>query len=216
VAPQTLESELKYRAEDESPLVALAVASSLGSAPLGPSRTVDELDRYLDTRSLRLAALHWACRLRTREGRTIVSLKGPAEHESDAAMHERRELEGPAMPDPSPSAWPASEARDRLREMTGDEPLIERLAMAQQRTERAVLGESGPIGLLSLDRVRVLRGDQEIGRLLIVELELDPAALAGGADPRPLASALSAVSGLRADPLTKLEHALRMASVPQG
>ena len=215
VTGQTLESELKYRAEDESPLVALAGAASLGPAALGPARTVDELDRYLDTPSLRLAALHWACRLRTREGRTIVSLKGPAEHESGAAMHERRELEGPATTDPSPSAWPPSEARARLREMTGDEPLIERVAMAQQRTERAVLGESGPIGLLSLDRVRVLAGDKEIGRLLIVELELDPVALAGGADPRPLAAALSAVSGLHADPLTKLEHALGIASAPQ-
>jgi inorganic triphosphatase YgiF len=215
VTGQTLESELKYRAEDESPLVALASAPNIGPAALGPARTVDELDRYLDTAGLNLAALRWACRLRTREGRTIVSLKGPAEHESGAALHERRELEGPATPDPSPSAWPASEARDRLREMTGDEPLIERLALAQQRTERAVLAESGPMGLLSLDRVRVLAGGKEIGRLLIVELELDPAALAGGTDPRPLASALSAVSGLHADPLTKLEHALRIAAAPQ-
>ena len=98
--------------------------------------------------------------------------------------------------------------------MTKDEPLVERVALAQQRTERAVLAASGPIGLLSLDRVRVLAGGQEIGRLLIVELELDPAALAEGVDPRPLASALSAVSGLRPDPLTKLEHALRIASAP--
>jgi hypothetical protein len=131
-------------------------------------------------------------------------------------MHERRELEGPATSDPSPTAWPASEARDRLHEMTEDEPLIERIVMAQQRTERAVLAASGSIGLLSLDRVRVLAGGQEIGRLLIVELELDRAALADGVDPRPLASALSRVSGLRADPLTKLEHALGMVSVPQG
>jgi inorganic triphosphatase YgiF len=215
VTDQTLESELKYRAEDESPLLALAAAPSLGPAALGPARTVEEVDRYLDTLSLRLAALHWACRLRTREGRTIVSLKGPAEHEAGAAMHERRELEGPATLNPSPTAWPASEARDRLREMTEDEPLIERVVMAQQRTERAVLAASGPMALLSLDRVRVLAGGQEIGRLLIVELELDRAALAHGADPQPLASALTEVTGLRADPLTKLEHALGMVSAPQ-
>jgi inorganic triphosphatase YgiF len=212
VTGPTLESELKFRADDESPLIALAGDSTLGPATLGPARTVDELDRYLDTPSLQLAALRWACRLRTREGRTIVSLKGPAEHESGAAMHERRELEGPATPALSPIEWPASEARDRLLEMAAGEPLVERLALAQQRTERAVLQDGVRTGLLSLDRVRVLKSSQGIGRLLMVELELEPSALANGLDPGSLASALSGVSGLHVDPLTKLEHALDMAS----
>ncbi|MGZ6300119.1 MAG: CYTH domain-containing protein [Candidatus Limnocylindria bacterium] len=208
----TLESELKYRADGETPLIALAAAPTLGPATLGPARTVDELDRYLDTASLRLAARSWACRLRTREGRTIVSLKGPAEHLPGAALHERREIEGPAMPERSAAGWPVSEARDRLLEMAGGEPLIERLAMAQQRTERAVLRQGAPTGTLSLDRVRVVKDGREIGQLLLVELELDRAALADGFDPGPLASALANVTGLRADPLTKLEHALDLAS----
>jgi len=215
VTGPTLESELKYRADDEAPLIALAAAPTLGPATLGPAYIVDELDRYLDTPSLRLAAHRWACRLRTREGHTVVSLKGPAEHESGAAMHQRREIEGPATPDPSPVDWPASEAGERLLEMAGDEPLLERLVMAQQRTERAVLLEATPVGLLSLDRVRVIDDGREIGRMLMVELELDPAALAGGLDPRPLAAALSRESGLHADPLSKLEHALGMASAPR-
>jgi inorganic triphosphatase YgiF len=212
VTESRLESELKYLADDEAPLIALAGASTLGPATLGLARTVDELDRYLDTASLRLAARRWACRLRTREGRTLVSLKGPGEHDSGAAMHERREIEGPATPDPLPAAWPASEARDRLLEMIGDDPLIERLTIAQRRTERAVLQAQATAGLLTLDRVRVVHGGREIGRLLVVELELDPAALAEGLDPRALATALSRVTGLRRDPLTKLEHALTLAS----
>ncbi|MGZ6371759.1 MAG: CYTH domain-containing protein [Candidatus Limnocylindria bacterium] len=208
----TLESELKYRADGEAPLIALASVPTLGPATLGPARTVDELDRYLDTASLRLAARSWACRLRTREGRTLVSLKGPAEHLPGAALHERREIEGPAMPERSAAGWPVSEARDRLLEMAGGEPLIERLAMAQQRTERAVLHQGAPTGILSLDRVRVVKDGREIGQLLLVELELDRAALADGFDPGSLASALANVTGLRADPLTKLEHALDLAS----
>jgi inorganic triphosphatase YgiF len=212
VTESRLESELKYRADDEAPLIALADASTLGPARLGPARTVDELDRYLDTPSLRLAARRWACRLRTREGRTILSLKGPAEHASGAAMHQRREIEGRATPDPVPAGWPPSEARDRLLEMTDDEPLVERLTMAQRRTERAVLLGGAQAGLLSLDRVRVVAGGREIGHMLMVELELNPAALASGLDPRPLAEALSGVSGLYPDPLSKLEHALDMAS----
>ena len=207
-----LESELKYRADDEAPLFALASAPTLGPATLGPARTIDELDRYLDTPGLRLAARRWACRLRTRQGRTFLSLKGPAEHESGAAMHQRREIEGPATDDPQPAEWPASEARDRLVEMTDGEPLVERLTMAQRRTERAVVQGGAEAGLLTLDRVRVVHGGKEIGRLLMVELELDPAALADGLDPRPLAIALSSVIGLHRDPLSKLDHALDLAS----
>jgi inorganic triphosphatase YgiF len=211
VTEPRLESELKYRADDEAPLLALTAASALGNAMLGPARTVEERDRYLDTASLRLAQRRWACRLRTREGRTILSLKGPAEHAAGAPVHQRPEIEGPATPNPQPGEWPASGARDRLLEMTGDEQLVERLALAQRRTEREVLQGRSRVGLLSLDRVLVLRPG-EIGRLLVVELEFDPAALHDGLDPRPFAAALSRVDGLRADPLTKLEHALDLLS----
>ncbi len=207
-----IEAELKFRAADEGPLYSLAAAATLGPAELGAAHTVDEVDRYLDTADLRLAAASWACRLRSRDGRTLVSLKGPAEHLAGATLHLRPELEGPATPEPDPAGWPPSAARGRLLEMTGEEPLVERLALAQQRIERDVDDRGERAGILSLDRVRVLRDGTEIGRLLMVELELDPAALAGGFDPRPLAAALEAIRGLRPDPLTKLEHALKMAS----
>jgi inorganic triphosphatase YgiF len=207
-----IEAELKYWATDERPLHSLAAAATLGRAELGPAHTQDEIDRYLDTADLRLAAVYWACRLRSREGRTLVSLKGPAEHTVGATLHRRPELEGPATPEPDPAAWPPSAARARLLEMTGGEPLVERLALAQRRTERGVRERGLPTGVLSLDRVRVLRDGAEIGRLLTVELELDPDALAGGLDPHQLAAALEAIHGLRPDPLTKLEHALQMAS----
>jgi inorganic triphosphatase YgiF len=212
VTEPRLESELKYRADDEAPLITLAAASTLGPATLGPARTVDEVDRYLDTPSLRLEARRWACRLRTRDGRTLISLKGPAEHESGAALHQRQEVEGPATHDPRPDGWPRSDARDLLLEMTGGEPLLERLTVAQRRTEREVLQGGARAGLLTLDRVRVLHGGEEIGHLLVVELEFDRAALAEGLDPQPLAVALSSVDGLQRDPLTKLEHALDIVS----
>jgi inorganic triphosphatase YgiF len=212
VTVDRIEAELKFRAVDEEPLRSLAAATSLGPAQLGAARTVDELDRYLDTADLRLAAVRWACRLRAREGRTLVSLKGPAEHIAGATLHRRPELEGPATPDPNPAAWPPSAARAQLLEMAAGAPLVERLRLAQRRTEREVRGGRELSGLLSLDRVRVLRDGMEIGQLLMVELELDPAALAGGLDPRPLAVALGAIPGLLPDPLTKLEHALGMVS----
>ena len=208
----SLESELKYRAEDEGPLLTLASAPRLGPAALDTARTRDELYRYLDTADLRLASVRWACRLRTRAASTVVSLKGPAEHRPGAPMHQRRELEGLATEALDPAAWPPSEARALTLSLAAGRRLVERLAMTQRRTERSVRLGDRRIGLLSLDRVAVLASGAEIGRLLVVELELEPMALVAGLDPRPLTAALDAVAGLRRDPLTKLEHALEMGA----
>src|ERR1700674_2671044 len=96
VSAGRIEAELKFRAADERPLEMLAASATLGPAELGPARTADEVDRYLDTADLRLAAVHWACRLRSREGSALLSLKGPAEHIDGATLHLRPELEGRA------------------------------------------------------------------------------------------------------------------------
>jgi len=210
VTVDRIEAELKYWASDEAPLLALAAAPTLGPAELGSTHTVDEVDRYLDTADLRLASHHWACRLRAREGRTVVSLKGPAEHAAEDSLHRRAEVEGPAGPTLSPMAWPPSMARQRLLEMTGGKPLIERFSLKQERTERFVSLNATRVGLLSLDRGRVMHRGTELGRLAVVELELDPAALAAGLDHGQLADALAAIPGLVADPSSKLERALRL------
>lgn len=213
-----VEAELKYAAADERPLRALEAAARLGPATLGQARTVAELDRYLDTADLRLAAARWACRLRTREGRTIVSLKGPAEHRPGDPLHLRPEVEGPAGPGPEPSAWPPSPARGRLLALTGSEPLLERFRLAQERTERSVNLDGRRVGGLSLDRAQVMHAGVNVGRMLVVELELDPEALEGGLDSEPLARGLAQVEGLAPDPSSKLERALAMvaAAAHQG
>lgn len=205
-----VEAELKFWAVDERPLEVLAAATILGPATLGPPRTVEERDRYLDTVDLRLSAARWACRLRTREGRTIVSLKGPAEHAPDDLLHRRREVEGPAGVTAEPAAWPPSEARQLLLRMTRGGELLERFSLEQQRTERSVSLSGQAAGTLSLDRVRMLHAGVEIGRLAVVELELDAGALEGGFDPAQLAAALTAVPGLVADPTSKFERALAL------
>ncbi|MGZ8563413.1 MAG: CYTH domain-containing protein [Candidatus Limnocylindria bacterium] len=205
-----IEAELKFWAEDDEPLRALAVAAFLGAALIGPARIVDEVDRYLDTTDLRLASERWACRLRSREGRTIVSLKGPAEHEPGDPLHRRPEVEGPASAGLAPLSWPPSPARDRLLALTGGAPLIERFTLEQERTERPVMLHDIRVGLLSLDRGTVLHRGVEVGRLKVVELEL--AALDEGVDHRSLAAALAAIPGLVADPSSKLERALALLS----
>lgn len=212
-----VEVELKFSAEGPRPLERLAIAPRLGPAVLGPASRAEELDRYLDTADARLAAARWACRLRSRAGATKVSLKGPAEAGSGTgALHRRPELEGPAGDTLDVTAWPPSTARDHLDALRGGGRLVERLSLAQDRTERAVLVDGTRIGTLSLDRVRALHRGAALGWLWVVELELLPAAdELGLAD---LAAALEGIGGLSPDPTTKLERALDLlaATSPQG
>lgn len=205
-----IESELKFIADDGTPLSRLATRRTLGLARLGPPSTVEELDRYLDTAGMRLATHGWACRLRTRDGTTSLSLKGPPGHATGAVLHRRPELNGPATPEPTPAAWPSSEARDLLDAMSGGDPLVERFTLLQTRTERTVLMHESRIGTLSLDRVRVVEGAVQLELLHVVELELDPAAGPVDRHADHLSQALARIRGLRPDPMTKVQHALEM------
>jgi len=65
-------------------------------------------------------------------------------------------------------------------------------------------------GLLSLDRVRVIQQDVELGQMWVVELELRDGSTES--DLGPLARALAELEGLSPDPTTKLERALAMRS----
>jgi len=213
------EVELKLAASDPGPLDDLAGRATLGPAHLGRARVTDELDRYLDTPDGRLSAARWACRLRTRDGRTIVSLKGPRGDAPghDPALHRRPEREGPADDRPDPAAWPPSPARDLLVELAAGAPLAERLALAQQRTERSVVAHGARVGTLSLDRVTVVHRDRPAGHLFVVELELSTEAAADEALVASLSAALASVDGLTPDPTSKLEHALQLvAGMPTG
>ena len=204
----TLEVELKYHADGPAPLERLGTASTLGPATLGPGRTVDELDRYLDTSDARLGAARWACRLRSREGVTGISLKGPPEPGSGGGLHRRPELEGPAGDGLDPAGWPASDARDLLDRLRGGRPLVERFRLLQRRTERTVALDGTDLGTLTLDVVEIARDDRRLGVLHAVELELAADGMPGSAHVTELDAALAAVDGLERDDRTKLEHAL--------
>lgn len=206
-----IEAELKLRAEDDQPLEELVTARSLGRAELGPPATADELDIYLDSPDGRLAAARWACRLRWREGRRWISLKGPAAHRPGETLHRRPEVEGAVGDDPmQPASWPDSPARRMVLDLAGDHRLVELVALRQRRTERAVMLDGDRIGILSLDRVVVLLHGASIGQLFVVELELDdPESTAVASE---LLQALASRDGLSPDPGSKLERALRLAA----
>jgi inorganic triphosphatase YgiF len=208
-----LETELKYLAADDRILERLADLPGLGPARLGPARVTHERDRYLDTVDRRLAAQRWACRLRTRDAETIVSLKGPAapaQPDDPAALHRRPEIEGPASEALDPRRWPASAARDELLALSAGAPLVEQLRLEQERRQRDVLLDGTRAGELSLDLVSVLVGERPIGQLHAAELELDATRAPDATSVRRLDRALRDLGGLEADPRSKLEHALAM------
>jgi len=209
--PRTMPTEVaaKFRAETAEPLVALADRPRLGRALLGTPRTVDEVDRYLDTDDDRLAAALWACRLRSREGTTRISRKGPPTGPIRGWHHRRPEVEGPATEALDPEGWPASPALELLTTLRDGRPVVERLRLYQSRTERAVtLPDGGSIGTLTLDRVRMTADGADLGWLFVVELELDPSPGAGEAELDGLAAELERTDGLEAEPRSKLEYAL--------
>ena len=208
-AAMPTEVEAKFRAETAEPLIELAARPRLGRAVLGIARTVDEVDRYLDTDDGRLAAARWACRLRSREGATRISLKGPPIGPVDAWRHRRPEVEGPATDVIDPDGWPTSPALELLTTLRDGRPLGERLRLYQARTERAVtLPDGTPIGTLTLDRVRMSADGSDLGKLFVVELELDARSESGEAELDGLAAELAATDGLLPEPRSKLEHAL--------
>ncbi|HEX6127495.1 MAG TPA: CYTH domain-containing protein [Candidatus Limnocylindria bacterium] len=203
----SLEVELKYSATPGA-LAELLRTPRLGPARLGQPASREELDRYLDTAGGRLAAAGWACRLRSVDGRHTLSLKGPPLGDATGGLHRRRELEGPASAEARPLAWPASRARELLRALSCDEPLEERLALAQHRTERSVERDGRRVATLSLDEATVLSRGQAVSLLHVAECEL--VAESGEDESMWLAAALGAVPGLVPDPRSKLEHALEL------
>jgi len=206
------EVEAKFLATSAEPLDDLASREMLGSARLGTARTAEEVDRYLDTDDGRLASAGWACRLRSRDGRTHISLKGPPAETADGWHHRRPEEEGPATAQVDPDLWPASRARELLASLAAGRTLAEVLRLDQRRTEREVVIGSERIATLTLDRVSMVSGSSGLGELFVVELELDPAARGAERELDGLAAALDAVPGLAGDPRTKLEHALERRS----
>jgi inorganic triphosphatase YgiF len=205
------EVEARFRADGPGALVRLAGRATLGAASLGIARTVTEVDRYLDTEDGRLGALRWACRLRSREGASRISLKGPPSVPTTGWLHARPEVEGPASAALDPDAWPDSPARTHLLELSGGAPLAEWLRLTQERTERTVSIGPRHVGSLTLDAVTAERDGARMGEMHLVELEL-PSDADAERDLPDLARALAAEPGLEPEPRTKLEIALELAA----
>ncbi|MER3418797.1 MAG: hypothetical protein C4343_06865, partial [Chloroflexota bacterium] len=130
-----VEHELKYRVHDRAAAERLLAASDLaGFSAVGPVRTIQMEDRYVDTTDGALARAGYAARIRHERGVTLVSVKALRRSEHPlAALHRREELEGPADRAAPPTDWPPSAARALILELAGDAPLVEIVTIRQLR-----------------------------------------------------------------------------------
>jgi len=204
---EPVEIELKYRLADAAVGEALLARSRLGPFE-ADGDVVEELtdDQFLDTPGGAFRGVREAVRLRTVTAGTMVTLKGPGRI-GVGGEHQRTELEGRVAGDRlDPHTWPPSAARDRIRAIAGDDPLVEIAALRQRRCHRRLRAGETVVDL-SVDEVEVLDGGRTAERFTEIEAEL-----AGGpAEPLAgLADVLDATAGVTPSPESKFAAALRV------
>jgi CHAD domain-containing protein len=201
-----MEIELKYIVPDRDTFQRLLDLAELGAYRLREAGEQRLTDHYFDTPGR--AVLHGGYAVRLREdaapGRWVGTLKGLGG--AAGARHEREEFELDVPPGAAPEAWPASPARDRALQLSGQQPLAEILAIQQQRHKRLVMAGEREVAELSLDAVTFGQNSHE---QLTYELEIELRPDGTRADLRALEAALRDY-GLRPQPKSKFERGLAL------
>jgi CHAD domain-containing protein len=199
-----LEIEAKFSIPDEQTFRRLLGTSSLAGFRFGDTSLNELRDRYLDTADRSIQASGYAYRLRYAGGRYLVTLKGLGQ--VTGAIHRREEYEVEVVEPGPPQALPPGPVRDLARHLVGDEPLILLLEVEQSRYSRPVKEEERTVAELSLERVRVHRGDLALAAFMELEAELRPGGSHG--DLVELCAEISRTWGLSPQPRSKFERGL--------
>jgi inorganic triphosphatase YgiF len=144
-----------------------------------------------------------AARIRTSSGGRRLTLKSLARRGA-GAVHRRLELEGDAGAGDDPHVWPPSDARDRLLDEMGGDPLTALATIRQLRLQRDVAVGSSVVEL-SLDEVQVAAQDGRLHRWTELECELRSG---DEADLAVLGAVLVGRPGLEPARTSKLDRAL--------
>jgi CHAD domain-containing protein len=199
-----LEIEAKYSIPDEQAFRRLLETSSLGGFRLGQTSLNELRDRYLDTSDRSVQAAGYAYRLRQTGDRYLVGLKGLGQ--ATGAIHRRAEYEVD-LAEPSPSqAWPPGAARELALQLVGNEPLVPLFEVEQSRYSRPVKQGERTVAELSLERVRIHKGDRTLVAFLELEAELSPDG--SEEDLAQLCHEISQTWGLSPQPQSKFERGL--------
>jgi inorganic triphosphatase YgiF len=164
-----MEVEAKFAVPNAEVAARVRRARALGPFPLEPTELRTLHDVYLDTDERRIWRSGYALRLRHRDAEhlaTLKSLRGGAGHVKRREEVEV-ELPGPLLP----AGWPAGPLRERVLGMAEGAPLKPLFDLHQRRWVRTITAEGRVLVELSLDEVRMERGNRkERFRMLEVEL----------------------------------------------
>ena len=200
MAARKIEVEMKYEVARPGSADRYLVAPELGPfTPDGQVRSMRVEDRYVDAPDWALARAGFAARLRKTSRGTEISLK--ATNVSSGRLHRREEIEGPADEALVPGGWPASQARNVVLELCGDDALVEMLTIRQLRRVR-LLAAGGTRAELSLDEVEVISQGRVLDTFEELEVELkrgDEKSLQGLVELFDTDPALTAVSRSKLD-----------------
>lgn len=164
-----MEIEAKYKALDDK-FSGLLETNKLGDYNLGNIEDQITNDRYMDTANHNILKAGYALRVREKNGKYIVTVKGLGN--SEGAIHQREEYEMEIQPNTLPQEWPDGEARYIVLSIIHSQTLYELFVIRQLRRIRQVWQNRRFIGIMSLDIVDIELGGNSI-RSYEVEMELE-------------------------------------------
>jgi inorganic triphosphatase YgiF len=199
-----MEVEAKYLLSPHD-MGVVATLAQLGPYMLTPlPEPQRQQNRYFDTDDQRLAQARYGLRLRDVAGRTILTLKGPADISGD--LHRRAEYEFDHA-DPNPHTWPTGPARELALALIGAAPLKPTVTIHTDRTIIHACYQGRTVAELCLDR-GVIQVAERVERFSELEIEQLP----GGAesDLAAIADELRTLVDLRPEPRSKLQRGLAL------
>ncbi|MEZ4767260.1 MAG: CYTH domain-containing protein [Caldilineales bacterium] len=203
-----MEVETKYVVPDAAVFARLASLDELAGLQLADFQTVSVHDRYVDSPDYAFLHAGYSCRVRSKGGVVLVTVKScvPA----SGALHSREEYETVIEPGTgrNPDSWPAGLAAGIARRLSAGRPLELLVELFQERQKRAmILPETGDRVIeLSLDKAAFSGSAEKFYELEAEERVAGQAALLARLD-----EVLTGEWGLAPQPLSKFERALQLA-----
>lgn len=195
-----LEIEAKYTASRTQFLYLLKIRA-LGEYSLETTGEQTLIDHYVDTSERDIKKAGYACRMREKNGRWTLTVKGLGGVEG--AIHQREEYETEIQRNMPLEQLPDSPARDLALSLSRSNPLVELCAIHQRRAKRVVCQGKRRVGEMSLDVVDMGAGEQ------IYEVEIELQQDGTLADLQVLDEILQK-DGLRPELLSKFERAMAL------
>lgn len=163
-----MEIESKYTTSREQ-YEKLLKTYALGQYSLKDIEEQNLTDHYMDTDEYDIKKSGHACRIRIKNRRWTLTLKGLGG--VDGIIHQREEHETEIEPYTSPEQWPDGSTENLVRALINSRPLEELCIIHQKRIKRAVYHNQRHVGEMSLDVVEM--GKEDISSIIYeIEIEL--------------------------------------------